>query len=1391
MGIETKGLFVLLRLTTSIIILTLFCLKLYCQQSFQNTRILDPSNPEYVPGEVLIKFTDNVTVKVKYEANDQIKVSTGVKSIDEFIQARNVINIKKVFRETKESYQRKAGSSQRIIIDYKGKRYEAPKLYNIYKIKIGDGQDVKEISGLLSQYPEIEYAEPNYLVYTSDVLRKSIVPNLLPYLTRIHNSGNRSHRDTYPNDPIYMNGSQGYLDAINAPAAWDTLTGDTNQVIGIIDTGLDWDHPDLDNNIWYNYNEIPENGIDDDGNGYIDDIRGWDFINHDNDPDDDNSHGTHVAGIAGAEGNNEIGITGVLWDVKLLPVKILQSSGGGTSADLAVGIMYASNNGATVINMSLGSYAESHTVKSALENAYAGSGSGDGSILVAAAGNDNWCICSDCGLCFSMYPACYSFVIGVMSADGGFSNFDPSGPVSFTHAEEYNYEISAPGLNIISTLPFGSYGYYTGTSMATPMVSAAVAIMRSYNPQQSIESIFAKLIQGSSNNMLDVYNSLDPVLNPSLIFINWTFADTMPDCNNDGTIDAGETITISLTAKNSGGWADSVNARIALDHAADSAYIRMVDSTSYLGDISSYATATSIDPIMVYIDSLTPHSSKLPFRFTVSANNSTSLNVHDSMNIQNGQELSGILDSTFTLTPDKLWLVNQSFRIESNGVLIILPGTHLLIESYFGIICNGTITGFGTIDSMIYIYGPYGIRINNNYCSDFTYTRFDHSGIAHGCANFQNCVFEGCIPFGTINLENCLIKNTDNINRIGWNGTVKKSNFINCTGSISRNDQASLNHAYNNFSQITNNGAYMGSNNFIGPNNFITSHDQDICAAARGIGTIQLPPLYWGTTDSVLIAERIVDFWDDPLLYFVEYQPILTQPTDSAHGIVWKVEINDIDPQDEYLDPLGSEQVKFTVYFNRPMDTSYTPLLTFSAWKPYTHHTVNDSASWSGDSLSWTAYHTITQETGDGINVIKVSGARDDEGWLIPPEYNGRFKFIIQAASSSAISFTAIAGLDKVMLEWPNATTPDIMGYNMYRYYMLNDTLTSDTTRINSNLIIDSCYTDESVNSGTTYYYLYAIVGTDLIESDYSKIVSATPFATVNGDANGDLSVNVLDITTLVSYLLNQNPDPFVEYAADVNDDQEINILDIIGMVQLINENKSTVGVSLPNINNVLAYYKIEDNMLILESDGNIAGLQFELAISSSQMVEGNLQQLKIFSLRNGFEFAYAPTGDKITGILYSMTQQHIREGRIDLFRFEGLDITNIEVISIFGGNLNGYKVPVYKIDEVEASSATDGFNLKVQPNPVRELAVISWHLAIDAKVIISIYDLKGRKIENIINKNQSSGSYQISWGPNQNPEHKTRNSEITSGIYICHLEAMPMDGSNAISKDIKIVITN
>ena len=272
----------------------------------------------------------------------------------------------------------------------------------------------------------------------------------------------------FPDVPNLSENNWG-VDAINAPEVWaQNITGN-GIVVAVVDTGVDYYHPDLDSNIWQNPGEIAENGIDDDRNGFIDDIRGWDFLYNDNYPMDLDiyGHGTHIAGSIAAE-RNDFGITGVAYNAKIMPVRVLDTLGEGELNNVAAGIRYAADNGANVINLSIGNeFYPSNLVNAAIEYA-----NNKGSVVVIAAGNS--------GFSQPDYPARnadrWGIAVGSIDINGRMadtSNRAGSTPLDY---------LVAPGVDIYSTTPYNNYESETGTSMAAPHVAGVAALVLSTNP---------------------------------------------------------------------------------------------------------------------------------------------------------------------------------------------------------------------------------------------------------------------------------------------------------------------------------------------------------------------------------------------------------------------------------------------------------------------------------------------------------------------------------------------------------------------------------------------------------------------------------------------------------------------------------------------------------------------------------------------------------------------------------------------------------------------------------------------------------------------------------------------------------------------------------------------
>lgn len=318
----------------------------------------------------------------------------------------------------------------------------------------------------LSALPGVAYAELNHVV------RAAGVPNDPRFGEQwgLHNTGQ------------LINGAAGKVDAdIDAPEAWDFYTGDPNFAVAIIDNGVYYTHPDLAANIWLNPLEVAGNGIDDDANGYIDDIRGWDWVGKDNDPTPSDSHGTRVAGIIGAVGNNSAGISGVVWKCKLVPLRFLGPNGG-LESDAIAAIQYCVNKGIKVSNNSWsagGNYSQS--VFNAINAAKAA-----GHLFVCAAAN----LGKDIDNAGPDYPSSYTLdnIISVAATtfkDARWANSN-YGAVSV--------DLGAPGVSVLSTSGTSSYNYQNGTSFASPHVAGAAALVWGQNPAWTYAQVRARIL---------------------------------------------------------------------------------------------------------------------------------------------------------------------------------------------------------------------------------------------------------------------------------------------------------------------------------------------------------------------------------------------------------------------------------------------------------------------------------------------------------------------------------------------------------------------------------------------------------------------------------------------------------------------------------------------------------------------------------------------------------------------------------------------------------------------------------------------------------------------------------------------------------------------------------
>jgi hypothetical protein len=372
---------------------------------------------------------------------------------------------------------------------------------------------VEKIISTYKNDPRFEYIEPDYIITLEDVEKPS---------SATESSEKITPQATTPNDPGYsqlwglnnIGQSGGTADAdIDAPEAWDIQKGNQNLVIGVIDTGVDYDHPDLSANIWTNPGEIAGDGIDNDSNGYIDDVRGWDFAYNDNNPMDVHGHGTHVAGTIAGKGNNGVGVTGVAWNAKIMPLKFLNDSGSGSTSNAILAINYATAKGVKLTNNSWGGGGYSQALYDAINTA-----GQQGALFIAAAGNSSQNTDTT-----PAYPASYDLanIISVASTTrtDGLSWFSNYGATTV--------DLGAPGSDIYSAWPNSTYNTISGTSMASPHVTGAAALLWSQNPtwtaQQvknslmstgdSISALNGKTVSGKRLNINNALSNLPSVIN--------------------------------------------------------------------------------------------------------------------------------------------------------------------------------------------------------------------------------------------------------------------------------------------------------------------------------------------------------------------------------------------------------------------------------------------------------------------------------------------------------------------------------------------------------------------------------------------------------------------------------------------------------------------------------------------------------------------------------------------------------------------------------------------------------------------------------------------------------------------------------------------------------------
>lgn len=1358
------------------------------------------------PGELLVKFHDYSDIKLAFDAKG--------KALNRFVSQTKALGINAVLEsfaiDTIEQLipNFKMPAKARVSKSYGGDDVVERDLGQWHLIKLrtengelktGNGErrtenverkSEYELMEALKELAEVESVEPNYLCFAlgtenGKLRTESVADATYTSMASGASVAGKSGGIAF-NDPLY--GQQWGIHACGIDSLLTAPKRDTTwrPIIAIIDTGVDIDHSDLEDNIWTNTAE--QNGAanqDDDNNGFADDVHGWDFVNQTANMHDFNSHGTHCAGIAGAVTNNGIGIAGACPDALIMPVSVMQSDGSGDIATIVRGINYAAQNGADVISMSIGSYAYSIALEQALAVAY------QTAVLVAAAGNDALHIDPLCcpypshkPMDGPMYPGAFTFVLGVQATSqwGGlasFSNIDCDGPSYSQYGEEqlYNYELSAPGVGIMSTVPNGGYRSYNGTSMATPLVAGGVASLLQRREYLTKEILFGDLINYSHEfspvDFWTAYNA-DSIAPAMLECVAIEINDT---AYGDSSMyaDAGERVQLYPTIRTVWGPADSVVVWLEFQEFEDIGTIQILQNNVLLGrPISSYAKAKSINPIDIQIANNVADGRHICLTLCVAAPNANDTLRHDFViNVTNGVKLHGMLQGNHTLYPDVQYIVTQNLAMTTGDTLFVKPGTTIKMADNVSI--NATIMAIGKPDSMITFtktdFGSYWAKITSTG-GRFDYCIFEYS------RGYNEIVVAGEQYSGRSNMANSIAKN------IQPPGLYQTPQFVNMDidrccftqnfftygeyGAYDRYTSDTYRETYsycNIINNIPNHNAYQivrlssGNSLGLGNNIFNNNFSRALSFLSNTISIVTIDSNYFGSTKEEIIRESVYDFETPGSTSFgwLDFSRRSPRPFKEAHGIVWKVEVNGFDAQDEFdsIIPLGVGTHEFKVYFNRAMDTSITPMVAMGVRPPYTQTAISENASWSADSTIYTAYLTLTGRMPiDGLNRIYVAQAQDNEHFEIPYE-NQRFNVYVSSSGSMSAGFQATAGIGKVDLEWNDQEVnyEDFLGFNLYRYQYeqqltnyhydseqgryVYDTVNApgDTIRINQTLLQDTVYTDYDVVPGERYYYFYKILSTSLTENSPSKTVSCVPNSSIRGDANGSYNVDIADVITTINYVTGQNPQPFLFDAADVNGDGTINVLDIVGIINIILYGDQN---GKADYEQQTAVYTVENDTLYINTPVALGGLQFALANCSYDDIE-------LLEAMRGFEIVHCTGADgSLTLLAYSMSGKTLPAGKTALLRLGGKELSNIVLSDVDGHNVIAIKGGDVGIVDAETLPAQI---MKAFPNPFSSEVRLDITTGFDSKELkLAFYDITGHQVHIAMIEAPTAGHYGYTW---------------------------------------------
>lgn len=1294
------------------------------------------TRPIYRQGQVIVKFkTDDSAAKTTLRKSKAgVKAQASATALNSLLEKYGAADAEELMPLTGA----KVTPKRMLRKGLNGATVEDTDLSALYLLRL-DAAKAANLGDVIAEFkalPEVEYAEPNYIVRTCEL----------------------SDASSYTSDPLYS--QQWSIPALNLDKLWQQpVTDDERPVIAILDTGVDITHPDLADNIWTNPLEAEgAEGSDDDGNGFADDIHGWDFIFNRPQITDFNGHGTHCAGIAAAVGGNGIGITGANPDALIMPLVVMQTDGTGDIGTIIKGVDYARANGADVISMSFGMYSHALALHDALGKAY------QNSLLVAAAGNDGVALLPPpAGApCF---PAAYTFVVGVMASDQNnqrtsFTNQDLDGPLvtQFSQNEMmYNYEITAPGVNIMSTYRNGTYKSLNGTSMACPLVAGALSRLYMCKDIATKELLFGDLIHSLNGGLMGVFDVMaaygitDADRTPTLAIVSTRIEDKEGG-DGDNRPDAGEIIDIYPTIRNFWGQARNVKLTLSIPENENPDMIEIISSdVAFDSELSSYSLNETKNPVRFRISDQAPDGLHVRVILTATCDNVTEpVSQEFTYTVENGIELSGLIWKDTTLYPDKYYIVTTNVGITEGVTLTLMPGTKLYFKPRTGISVEKGKEEFITVNGVSHCYYPNAGKIIAEGTPDkrilLTASEETHlgssdikittsTGTKFKYVEFSNFAFQEYIDSP---IEKCII----NYNQC----TGAPDSLFECAVLNNGPHNVKTNYAKNstisrNYSNYWYDPEYIGVKELRSCNtfgNYINDASQKSYVSLQESSYVAEfrttdEPNYYGSTNLNILRDWIWDIKNPQNITTIktfaeaDLSNMLTRPNAKAPGCVWKVEVDGYNACDDFdmLPDLGVGRHKFEVFFSKRMNRAKTPMVAMGVRSPYTQTAIAEDASWrqevyeNGDTLDiYTAYLTIKgSDAFDGLNRIYVGETEDIEYFPVPIE-DFRFNVNVQSAGSMSAGFVAEAGVGRVNLSWesPEEYFDDMLGYNLYRYTLDENFVSGDTIRVNEDVLTTEAFTDYNITPGTTYNYFYKVLRTSLTENSPSRVVSATPRAAGKGDADASGAVDVADVVTEVNYMVGRDPKPFIFEAADINNDSEVDILDVVGTVNIILRPEGSAAMAAVSSS---ASYEVVDGVVYVDSPVELAGVQMLIR------GEAGRTEISVLPALNGMENTGAWTAaDEYKFISFSLSGRTVAPGRSAMLRIGDATLEDIILVDSEGKR-------VYAVNESLAGigSVTMEQMRVPSPNPFTDELAVPVTLASegDHDVVFTLTTLDGR----------------------------------------------------------------